>query len=72
MVESYENLQDKFYKLFDVSSYNGWTKERIATEYKEYTLEEVKIKLEEEKNYHERIEKNKQYKLFGDVDGYEI
>lgn len=66
-----ENIIERLFKLFSLPYYNGWTKEKIASDYSEYNLKDLKKELKEDNYYHERIEESKSYKLFGDVDHYD-
>jgi phage/plasmid-associated DNA primase len=58
-------------KVWAIDSYTGKTQDFIKNNYEEYTLDELVELLETtDKGYHDRIDPNKHYKLFGDCDYY--
>jgi len=63
--------KDRLYRLYSIPSYSGWTIDRIRTDYEEYSINGAKKKIKSDKHYHERIERTKSYKIFGDIDGYD-
>jgi hypothetical protein len=59
------------YKIYNLEDYKR-TRNYIENEYEEYKMEEMCKKLEDTKCYHIRIEDDKEYKIYGDLDKEEI
>lgn len=65
------STENKLYRIYSTSFYNGWTLNKINSDYEEHPLKTIKRKLKTDNYYHERIQEDKSYKLFGDVDHYD-
>jgi hypothetical protein len=62
--------EEKTYKIYSVKKYSGMTNNDINAVKKEYTIKRILEKIEDDNGYHIRIDPEKNYIFFGDVDGH--
>ena len=63
-------MTEKTYKIYSVKKYSGMTNNDINAVKKEYTIKRISEKIEDDDGYHIRIDPEKNYIFFGDVDGH--
>ena len=63
-------MEEKTYKIYSVKKYSGMTNNDINAVKKEYTIKRILEKIEDDNGYHIRIDPEKNYIFFGDVDGH--
>ena len=63
-------MSDELYDIYEISSYKTSTNDFIENNVKQYTLEKLLQKLQSDKGYHIRIDPEKYYTFFGDIDGH--
>ena len=64
-------MVEKIYGIYSVTKYSNWNDEKINNVKKRYTMDDILEKLEDDNGYHIRINPDKNYIFFGDVDGHE-
>ena len=62
---------NRTFKIYPISKYSSWTKNKIESGGEQYNFEELLDKLKYDSGYHIRISKGGTYIYFGDCDGYD-
>ena len=63
-------MEEKTYKIYSVTKYNGMTNDEINKVKKEYAITKILEKIEDDNCYHIRVDPEKNYIFFGDIDGH--
>ena len=63
-------MSEELYDIYEISSYKTANNDFIENNVKRYTLEKLLCKLQSDKGYHIRVEPEKYYTFFGDIDGH--
>ena len=63
-------MTNKSYKIYSINKYSDWNEKKINSIKKEYNIDKILEKIEDDNGYHIRINPEKEYIFFGDVDGH--
>ena len=63
-------MPDELYDIYEIASYKTANNDFIENNVKQYTLEKLLQKLQADKGYHIRVDPEKYYTFFGDIDGH--
>ena len=63
-------MSEELYDIYEITSYKTANNDFIENNVKQYTLEKLLQKLQSDKGYHIRIDPEKYYTFFGDIDGH--
>ena len=64
-------MEEKTYKIYSVKKYLGMTNDDINKVKKEYTINRILEKIKDDNCYHIRVDPEKNYTFFGDIDGHQ-
>ena len=63
-------MAEHSYKIYPIDKYSNWNEKKINAVEKEYSIDKILEKIENDCGYHIRIDHAKKYTFFGDVDGH--
>lgn len=63
-------MDEKKYKIYSVKKYVGMTISEINKNEKEFSINKILEKIEDDNCYHIRVDPEKNYLFFGDIDGH--